>query len=117
MMPPKADDKNEPQPRGRRRVPVDYPASFTGDEGSGDGTVTNLTLAGCELQSSVLLPIGAGLNLHVQAPEARPPMIIALAIVRWKQDDRLGLEFVRFGGGTKEQLEDMLNQHDNPAED
>ncbi|BFU89818.1 MAG: hypothetical protein NTAFB01_10050 [Nitrospira sp.] len=115
-LPEKDDDKKAQQPRSRRRVPVDYPALFTGDEGSGHGTVTNLTIAGCEIKSHIQLPIGAGLNLRVQAPEARPPIIIALAIVRWKNGDRFGLEFVRFEGRTKEQLEDMLNQREDPAE-
>lgn len=96
---------------------VDYPALFTGDEGSGHGTVTNLTIAGCEIESHVQFSIGAGLSLRVQAPEARPPIIIALAIVRWKKGDRFGLEFVRFEGRAKEQLGDMLNQREGPAED
>ena len=79
--------------------------------------MTNLTIAGCEIESHVQLPIGAGVSLHVQASEARPPIIIALALVRWKNGARFGLEFVRFEGGTKEQLEDMLNQREGPAQD
>lgn len=117
MTPPKKDDKRALQPRGRRRVQVDYPALFTGDEGSGHGTLTNLTIAGCEIESPVQLPVGAGLSLRVQTPEARPPIIIALALVRWKNGDRFGLEFVRFEGRAKEQLEDMLNQREDTAED
>lgn len=104
------DEKKASEPRARPRVPVDYPASFTGDEASGDGTVTNLTLAGGEIKSSIQLPLGARLCLHVQLPSARPSIIIALAIVRWKDGDRYGLEFVRFEGDAKEQLKDMLNQ-------
>lgn len=116
MTPPK-NTKNELEPRGRLRVSVDYPAQFTGDEGSGHGTVTNLTIAGGEIESHAQLPIGARLCLHVQSPGARPPIIIALAIVRWKQGDRFGLEFVRFEGKAKDQLEDMLNQREGSAED
>ncbi|CUS35637.1 hypothetical protein COMA1_20379 [Candidatus Nitrospira nitrosa] len=92
------DGKKAVQPRARPRVPVDYPASFTGDEASGQGTVTNLTLAGGEITSDR------------QPPGARPSIIIALAIVRWKDGERFGLEFVRFEGDAKEQLKDMLNQ-------
>jgi hypothetical protein len=111
------DDRNALQPRGWIRVPVDYPAQFTADEGSGQGTVMNLTLAGCEIQSHAQLPIGARLCLHVRPSGARPPLTIALAIVRWKQGDRFGLEFVRFEGEAKEQLKDMLNQREGPPED
>jgi hypothetical protein len=117
MMPPEQDDENVLQSRGRPRVSVDYPVQFTGDEGSGHGTVMNLTLAGGEVESHVQLPIGARVCLHVQSPGARPPIIIAIAIVRWRRGDRFGLEFVLFEGKAKDQLKDMLNQHDGLAED
>ncbi|MBH0202802.1 MAG: PilZ domain-containing protein [Nitrospira sp.] len=117
MMPSEQDDEKELQPRGRPRVPVDYPVQFTADEGAGHGTVRNLTLAGGEVDSQIQLPIGACVRLQVQPPGARPPIIIAFAIVRWKQDDRFGLEFVRFEGKAKDQLKDMLNQHEGPAEE
>jgi PilZ domain len=115
-MPPSEDDeKKQSGPRGRLRVPVDYPASFTGDEGSGQGVVMNLTLAGGEIESQVPLQLGARLCLHVYPPSARPPIVIALTVVRWKQGNRVGLEFIRFEGQAKEQLKDMLNQHEDLA--
>jgi hypothetical protein len=116
MTPPENADKKALQARIRRRVQVDYPASFTGDEGSGQGTVINLTIAGCEIESHIPLPIGARLCLHVQMPGARPPIIIAHAIVRWRKEDRFGLEFVRFEDEAKQQLMDMLNQGEGHAE-
>ncbi|MBL8037745.1 PilZ domain-containing protein [Nitrospira sp. CMX1] len=104
------DEKKALQSRRRPRVSVDYPASFTAEETSGHATVTNLTLAGGEIESNIQLPIGARLSLHVLPPSARPSIVIALAIVRWKEGNRYGLEFVRFEGDAKEQLKDMLNQ-------
>jgi hypothetical protein len=109
------DNPNAPQSRGRLRVPVDYPVSVTGDEGSGRGIVMNLTVTGGEIESSVRFPVGSRVSVHVQPPGARPSITIALAIVRWQQSDRFGLEFVRFEGNAKEQLEDMLNQRENSA--
>ena len=84
---------------------------------SGQGVLKNLTISGSEIESKVPFSIGAHLHLRVQISGARPPIVIALAIVRWKRDDRYGLEFVRFDGDAKQQLEDMLNQRDgSPAE-
>lgn len=117
MMPPEQDDEKELQSRGRPRVPVDYPVRFTGDEGSGRGVVRNLTLAGGEVESRIQLPIEARVRLQVQPPGARPLIIIALAIVRWKQGDRFGIEFVRFEGRAKDHLKDMLNQREGSHED
>lgn len=116
-MPPEQGDDREHGPRGRPRVSVDYPVQFTADEGSGHGMMTNLTLAGGEVDSPIQLPIGARVCLHVQPSGARPPITIAFAIVRWKRSDRFGLEFVRFDGNAKEQLKDMLNQPEVPASD
>ena len=98
------------QPRTRPRIEVDYPATFTHDQLSGNGTLTNLTISGAEILSQVDLPIDGHLTLRVQATGARPPIVIALAVVRWKRGDRFGLEFVRFDGKSKQQLEEMLNQ-------
>jgi hypothetical protein len=106
---------NKQKPRGRLRVPVDYPVRVAGDEGSGHGTLTNLTVTGGEIESHVQFPVGTRVSVHVQPPGARPSITIALAIVRWQQSDRFGLEFVRFEGNAKEQLEDMLNQRENSA--
>jgi hypothetical protein len=75
----------------------------------------NLTVTGGEIESHVQFPVGARVSVHVQPPGARPCITIALAIVRWQQSDRFGLEFVRFEGNAKEQLADMLNQRENSA--
>lgn len=101
--------------RIRPRIGVDYAATFTGDHLSGAGTLTNLTISGAEIQSAVDCPIDAHLCLRIQSSGARPPIVVTLAVVRWKREDRFGVEFVRFEGQSKPQLEDMLNQRDSPS--
>lgn len=98
------------QPRSRPRVAVDYPVLFSGDHISGEGVLRNLTISGGEIMSEASFAIGAPLHLQVQSFGARTPIVITLAIVRWKRDNRCGIEFVRFQGDAKQQLEDMLNQ-------
>ena len=101
------------QPRTRSRIKVDYPVTFTGDQLSGSGTLTNLTISGAEIQIQTDFPIGSHLCLRVETTGARPPIMISLAVVCWKRSDRFGLEFVRFDGQSKQQLEDMLNPQDS----
>jgi hypothetical protein len=103
------------QPRVRERIAVDYPVTFTGDQLSGTGILTNLTIAGGAVEGQSPSPIGAHLALHVQSPGARKPIVIALAVVRWQQDNRFGLEFVRFEGNAKQQLQEMLNQSESSS--
>ena len=111
------NNPNAPQPRGRPRVSVDYPAVVTGEGRIAQGTVMNLTIAGCEVENPGQFPIGTHVSLRLDPPSARPPITITLAIVRWQEHDRFGLEFVRFEGDAKEQLEDMLNQRESSSTD
>lgn len=98
--------------RERRRIGVDYPVTVTGDRGSGDGVLSNLTIAGGEINGPIELTVGATIRIHIRLTGARNPIDIAVATVRWKQDFRFGVEFVRFEGNAKAQLEEMLNQSD-----
>jgi len=75
----------------------------------------NLTVSGAEIQSHTDLPIDGRLSLHIHTTGARPPIVITVAVVRWKRSDRFGLEFVRFGGRSKQQLEDLLNPYDTSS--
>lgn len=77
----------------------------------------NLTVAGGEVESHSQFRIGAHVSVQVIPPGARPSITIALAIVRWQHSDRFGLEFIRFEGNAKVQLEDMLNQRENSSVD
>ncbi len=99
--------------RNRPRIDVDYAVSFSGDQLTGQGTLTNLTIAGAEIRSAIDCPIDAHLCLTIHSSGARPPIVITLAVVRWKDADRFGVEFVRFEGQSKQQLGDMLNQQDS----
>lgn len=92
----------------RPRIAVDYTVTFTGDDVTGAGMLTNLTISGAEIQSLVHCPVGARLAVRVEASGARPPIVVSLAVVRWKNGDRFGVEFVRFEGQSKQQLEEML---------
>jgi hypothetical protein len=109
------DEKPHMQSRARPRIEVDYPATFTTDQLSGSGTLKNLTIAGAEIQSEADLAIGSRLSLSIHASGARPPIVVTVAVVRWKRSDRFGLEFVGFDGRSKQQLEDMLNPHDSSS--
>jgi hypothetical protein len=91
---------------------VDYAVTFTGDRLSGSGILTNLTVAGAEIHTSQQCPVDAHLCLRIESSGARPPIVVTLAVVRWVAGDRFGVEFVRFEGQSKQQLEDMLNQRD-----
>ena len=98
--------------RDRPRIEVNYPVTLTGEGGEGTGTMTNLTITGGEIESALAVSTGAHFRAHIQLSGARNPIDIAVAMVRWKRDNRFGVEFVRFEGNAKAQLQEMLNQSD-----
>lgn len=98
--------------RVRPRIEVNYPVSLTGDGSDGTGTMTNLTITGGEIESALAVSNGAHFRIHIHLSGARNPIDIAIATVRWQRDNRFGVEFVRFEGNAKAQLEQMLNQSD-----
>lgn len=102
--------------RVRPRIEVNYPVMLSGEDGEGSGTMTNLTVTGGEIESALAVSVGAHYRLHIQLSGARNPIDIAVTAVRWQRGNRFGVEFVRFEGNAKAQLEEMLNQSDaSPA--
>lgn len=102
--------------RGRPRIDVNYPVTLSGEGGEGTGSMINLTITGGEIESALAISIGAHVRVYIHLSGARNPIDIAVATVRWQRGQRFGVEFVRFEGTAKAQLEEMLNQSDvNPA--
>lgn len=99
--------------RGRPRIEVDYPVTLSGEGGDGTGTMMNLTITGGEIESALVVSTGAHFRVHIHLSGARNPIDIAVATVRWQRDRRFGVEFVRFEGNAKVQLQQMLNQSDD----
>jgi hypothetical protein len=63
----------------------------------GEGQVLDLTVPGCLLETAVVLERGQTIQLRVYLDKHRP-MRIDLGIVRWAQDGKAGIEFIRMTG-------------------
>lgn len=81
--------------RQYERVPAKFPVTFVGDKASGAGTVSRLSLGGCELESSLKLMEGMMFNVRLQPPELNPAINVETAIVRSVRPPLAGLEFLR----------------------
>ncbi len=85
--------------REYRRVLVRYPVSLSPvlrreQRGHGEGTMLNLSIQGCGLESGVSVARGALLHLSVEVSEGQPPVEVDSAIVRNHVGTRMGLEFL-----------------------
>ncbi len=63
----------------------------------GEGQILDLTVPGCLIETAVLLESGQPVQLRVYLDKHRP-MRIDLGIVRWAQDGKAGIEFIRMAG-------------------
>lgn len=81
--------------RHYERVMAKFPVTFVGDKARGAGTVSRLSLSGCELETPVKLMEGMMFNLRLQPPDVSPPINIETAVVRSVRPPVAGLEFLR----------------------
>jgi hypothetical protein len=94
--------------RNSQRIYVRYPASVQTDDGAGEGTLFDLSAAGCRMQSNVALTPGSYLALQIEAPENESPLAIEVSIVRWHKDNQCGIEFLRYAQGDRERVIDLV---------
>jgi CheY-like chemotaxis protein len=79
-------------PRRHPRFQVAQAAVFSGGA-DGEGMVKNLSIGGCQIQSSCMVPLDTYLTLLITLPDARQPFKINVAVVRWARPGVFGLEF------------------------
>ena len=60
----------------------------------GEGTVVDLSIRGCRIESPTDVQPGASLEVRIAVIEHEPPIQIQQALVRWSRGRQFGLEFV-----------------------
>ncbi len=78
--------------------------SFSQQEMSEAGTVTNLSLGGCKVHSKASVYIGMYLMLRVCLPGQGAPVQVDQAAVRWAKEQEFGLDFISMRPEEQERL-------------
>ncbi len=105
------NDEEIMEDRIASRCPVHCPIVFKGDRMLGKGTLTNLSLSGCGVESTTILRKGVYLSVAMNFPNQESPMDIGLAKVRWSLGSKFGLEFIRMGSVEQAQLHRLVAQN------
>jgi len=87
--------------RKERRLFVQYPIVFLGDQGVGEGKLINLSMGGASIESRAAVRRGAVLTLRVHPPSSPEPIAVDQAEVTWTAGDDFGVQFLSLG--TREQ--------------
>ena len=76
----------------------------------GEGSVVDLSIRGCRIESPIDVQPGASLELRIVAIEHEPPIQIQAAIVRWSRGQQFGLEFEVIASTEWAHLQDIVKQ-------
>jgi hypothetical protein len=96
--------------RDYERLPVNLTATFTIGAVRGHGLVTDISMAGCSLDTETRLGIGDILHMQLQLPNQTNAVDVEAAILRSIYYNRASLEFLRFKSGDKERLQDFIRE-------
>jgi hypothetical protein len=86
------------------RVPVNFPVTFSSEGRVGHGLALNVSVPGCLLETRLKLRVGQSLQLLLPFDGNVSPLRIGLAVVRWTEPPRAGLEFIRMSAPDQERL-------------
>jgi PilZ domain-containing protein len=90
------------------RVPCQIPVTFHWKNGGqGEGTVRDISAAGCAIETRVIVPVGALLLLQM-SPEGGPPIDVDVGEARAQRGGFVGVRFVKIADTHAESLRGMI---------
>ena len=81
--------------------------TFSGDT-EGEGSVINLSIKGCKVESDAGVKVGDAMSLIILLPGEESPTTVDLALVRWAKGQCFGLGFVSIGDAEMNRLRSFL---------
>jgi hypothetical protein len=93
------DDKREYQ-----RLGTSFPIFFKGEQVSGEGIVTAISIRGCSIETTTRMQHGTIVSLMLKPPGVAVPIDIDAAVVKAALGKRLGLEFLNIDAGEEDRL-------------
>lgn len=94
------------------RFGVNFGSTFAGDALAGQGTITNLSVGGCSVDSKISLTTQSVVGLKIQLPDSQWPLEIEQAVVRWVRGNTFGLEFQALSNPNTTRLQQLLQDLD-----
>jgi hypothetical protein len=90
------------------RVEVTCRSIFTMGSMVGEGEVLDLSNPGCLIESTALVNKGESMHLKIFLRGPKAPLTIDLAVVRWTNGSRFGVEFIKMSEIDRAQLTSFL---------
>jgi hypothetical protein len=84
---------------------MNFPISFAAESIDGTGAVSDISINGCSFQTTGQLPEGTIVRIALQFSNGLEPVNVDAAVIRYVQQNRVGVEFLRFHQGERERLQ------------
>jgi hypothetical protein len=97
--------------RYRDRIVLRSPVTFSSGSLIGEGQVLDLTAPGCLIESPVAVSKGQYLQLKLILPVLKSPLSVDLAAVRWTNERRFGVEFIKMDESERRLLDRFMAHH------
>lgn len=94
--------------REYKRVPTKIPVTFLWRDRQVDGIVTDLSVAGCTLETDTGIPYGDVLQLQFQATGESAAVSVEIVMVRSTRSRQVGLKFIEMRQDEKDRLVQMM---------
>jgi hypothetical protein len=91
------------------RIPVEDSVSFMSKSGKRHGTVFNLSVGGCAVESGQPVDPNSTIQLDLVIPNEKNPVKVGRARVTWKAGSDMGVEFVNMNSTAKLRLQRYLD--------
>ena len=96
--------------RATPRLRVQFRTTFSAaSKLEGTGTMLDLSLGGCRIESPVTVESGVSLELRIYAPDIEWPLMIEAASVQWVSGQTFGLAFFQIRETEEERLGQVIS--------
>ncbi len=100
--------EEEEDVRDYERIPVRVPATLSWEGGEAAGTVTDVSPAGCSVESSAQVPKETLIGLRLHIAERVPPITVEAAVLRRAAQGILGFQFLKMQEMERGRLRDFV---------
>ena len=91
--------------REYERMPARFALTFEAQNIKGQGMATNLSMGGCNFDTTTPLATGMVLRMQLQIAADVAPVVIDAAAVRYARDRSVGVEFLQWQEKERERLQ------------
>ena len=110
-MRPNMNREGDVHSRRELRLPIECPITYWGPHNQGEGFVTNLSMGGWHVESSLPMPPGTILVLSVCLPDVLEPVEVQLAQVQWSSGRKFGLRNIVMSQDNRTRLQRFLDEN------